>query len=536
MKFKFLMSFMIAGATVASAQGFLDGVQYFRAEQPEEAEIILTRTLNESATDRATAMYYLGEVAFGNENYANAKNFFEQGIAANANNALNYVGLGQIALQQGNKSAAEDFFKQAVKINKKDAIVLIEIARSYYNANPVTYKKEIDKYIADAKKADKQCPAIYILEADMLAPTNVGEAAGYYEMAINADTKNAHPEAYVKYARTYFRVNPQYAIQRLQQLLDIQPNSALAQRELAEKYYDNEQFGRAAEQYGKYIQNPNHFKRDEQRYAGLLFFGKKYQESYDLAGKILSEDPDNFYMKRMRFLNQAAMENNEAAAADAIPFFTAQGEFTPNDYTTYGEVLHNLGQDSLSVIQYENAVALAPDRAKLYVDLSTAYTDAGDYEKALEAYKKYIDAGDYVTNDLMVLSRRYQNAATTHSADDPKRNEYLQKGIEAIDQVIERVPDNPLANYSRLRLVYVLNGAQMTPEVIAEFNRVLDIFDQDPANKVNRKNDYIFMLGTLASYYYNQKDYDNARQVVARFLEVDPANEQINALNQALNK
>lgn len=536
MKFKFLMSFLIAGAAVASAQGYIDGVEYFRADQPEEAEIILVRTLNDAGTNRATAFYYLGEIALSNKNAANAKNFFEQGIAADANNAFNYVGLGQIALGQDNKAAADDFFKQAVKINKKNALILTEIARSFYNADPVKYAKDIEKYIKDAKKADKNCPATFILEADMLAPTNVGEAAGYYEMAMNADTKNEHPEAYVKYARTYFRVNPSFSIEGLKKLLDIQPESALAQRELAEKYYDNGQYGRAAEQYGKYIQNPNHFKRDEQRYSGLLYFSKKYQESYDLAGKILAEDPDNFYMKRMRFLNQAALGNTEQALADADVFFSAQGEFTPNDYTTYGELLHNEGQDSLAVVQYQKAVELSPDRSELHLQLSDAYTDAKMYVPALLAFQKFMEGGDYATNDLMVLSRRFQNAAAAVADNVEERNNYLRQAIATVERVEELVPDNALVAVSHARLVYALNDRKITPEVAEDFNKALGVLDKDPENVSKRKSDYVFLLGTLAMGYITDKDYDSARPILARFIEIDPTNESINQVYEQINK
>ena len=164
MKFKSLLALMLGAVAVSgSAQGFKDGVEYYRADQPEEAEIIINRTLNDAGTDKSMANFYLGKIAFARENYANAKNFFENGIALNADNGYNYVGLGEIALKEGNKSAAEDFFKQATKLSKKDAVLLSEIARAYYNADPVQYDKDIKKYIADARKADKDCPEIYIL-------------------------------------------------------------------------------------------------------------------------------------------------------------------------------------------------------------------------------------------------------------------------------------------------------------------------------------------------------------------------------------
>ena len=141
--------------------------------------------------------------------------------------------LGSLLLKSGDAKGAQEQFKQARNFGKKNAVLLTDIARAYYDADPVAYKKELDKAITDAKKADKTCAAIYILEGDMLAPNSIGDAVGYYEMAWNYDTQNQFPEAYVKYAQVYFSVNPQFAIQRLQELVQKNPNSALAQRELA---------------------------------------------------------------------------------------------------------------------------------------------------------------------------------------------------------------------------------------------------------------------------------------------------------------
>lgn len=528
MKLKGLLALMLGAVAISgSAQGFKDAVEYYRADQPDEAEIIINRTINDAATDKSMANFYLGQIAFQRQNYANAKTFFEKGIQLNADNGYNYVGLGEIALQQGNKSAAEDFFKQATKLNKKDPELLTQIARVYYNADATAYQKEIKKYIADARKADKDCPAIYILEADMLAPVNVGDAAGYYEMAMSAADGVNYPEAFVKYARTYFPVNPTYAIEGLKKLLELQPNSALAQRELAEKYYDNDQLTMAADQYGKYIQNPNHFKRDEQRYVGLLYFGKKYDESNALAAKILAEDPDNFYMKRMRMLNFAALNQPEKAIEEGDKFFASKGEFVPNDYTTYGDMLIELGQDSIGVLQYEKAVSLAPDKPALYESLSQAYTAAEMYGKAAEAQQKYIDlTPDHTTNDLMILARRYQNAAATSAADSPEHAEYAQKAIAAIDEVYNRVPDNLQVLTTRARIYVIANNNDLNDDLEQQLVKMIEVLDADPANLTARKADYIFALNLLGKYNLS-KDREKAKAFYTRFLEINPENEQL---------
>ena len=536
MKLKSLFAFMLGALAVSgSAQGFKDAVEYFRADQPEEAEIIINRTINDPATDKSMANYFLGKIALQRENFENAKNFFEKGITVNPNNGYNYVGLGEIALKQGNESAANDFFKQASKLAKKDAVLLSEIARAYYNADATAYQDEIQKYIKNARKADKDCPAIYILEADMLAPVNIGESAGYYEMAMSAQDGVNYPEAFVKYARTYFPVNPKYAIDGLKKLLELQPNSALAQRELAEKYYDNDQLTMAAEQYGKYIQNPNHFKRDEQRYVGLLYFGKKYNESNALAAKLLSEDPDNFYMKRMRMYNYAALEDYQNALVEGEKFFNAKGDFVANDYKTFGDIYIALGQDSIGIVQYEKALVVEPEKASLYKDISQVYTAAEIYNKAADAHEKFIELEpEHTTNDLMILARRYQNAAATSDTCSVEHDVYADKAIKTIEIVYEKAPNNLQVLSARSRIYLIANNNEMNDEVEQQLVKILEILDADPANVTNRKQDYIFALNLLGKYNLS-KDREKAKAYYNRFLEINPENEALKTFVEKLN-
>ena len=536
MKLKSLFAFMLGALAVSgSAQGFKDAVEYFRADQPEEAEIIINRTINDPATDKSMANYFLGKIALQRENFENAKNFFEKGITVNPNNGYNYVGLGEIALNQGNESAANDFFKQASKLAKKDAVLLSEIARAYYNADATAYQDNIQKYLKNARKADKDCPAIYILEADMLAPINIGESAGYYEMAMSAQDGANYPEAFVKYARTYFPVNPKYAIDGLKKLLELQPNSALAQRELAEKYYDNDQLTMAAEQYGKYIQNPNHFKRDEQRYVGLLYFGKKYDESNALAAKLLSEDPDNFYMKRMRMYNYAALEDYQNALVEGEKFFNAKGDFVANDYKTFGDIYIALGQDSIGIVQYEKALVVEPEKASLYKDISQVYTAAEIYDKAADAHEKFIELEpEHTTNDLMILARRYQNAAATSDTCTVEHDVYADKAIKTIEIVYEKAPNNLQVLSARSRIYLIANNNEMNDEVEQQLVKILEILDADPANTTNRKQDDIFALHLLGKYNLS-KDREKAKAYYNRFLEINPENEALKVFVDKLN-
>ena len=490
MKIKLFFSLLLAGGLMASAQsqGYKDGIEYYKAGQFNNAKEILERTLNQSETDKALANYYLGQVALAQGDKAAAKSYFEQGMQIDPENAYNYIGIGALDLLNGQLDAAKDQFKMAEKYTKKNAEASIAIARAYYNADPVTYAKDIQKYIDKARKDSKNAdPSIYVLEGDMLADkSDFGAAATKYENAITNDPNN--PEGYVKYANAYFNVNKQFAIQKLEELLERQPNSAMAQRELAEKYFKGDYWRKASDLYGKYIQNPNHFPEDKARYAVLLYWGEKYPESLAVADEVLSTNPkknDKFLMERVRFLDLTKMEKFPEAVASAEAFFkdNAGDNFTTNDYVTYADALSGNGQDSLAVIQYEIAAQRDPENGDLLKNLSSIYDKNKQYAKAADAYGAYLKLQENPSlNDLYGMSGRYLNAAAT-STDSIEAKELAEQGIGYVNQVLERAADKIPAFYQRLANLNIAgNMKKPNAAAIEAYDKVIELLDANPEN------------------------------------------------------
>lgn len=536
MKIKFLLSLLVASALTAGAQsqGYKDGIEFYKAGQYDNAKTILNRTINEPSTDQSLAYYYLGQVDLAQNDKAAAKAAFEKGVSLNPECGYNYVGLGALDLLAGNTSAAQDNFKKAQGLAKKDAELTTAIARAYYNADPVKYAKEIDKNIAKARKDSKlKEPAIYILEGDIKYDAqDFGGAAAQYEQAITFDPKN--PEGYVKYANAYFRVNPKFSIEKLEQLNTELPTSALAQRELAEKYYEANYWNKAADLYGKYIQNPNHFPEDKARYSVLLYYGKKYDESLAVANEILAQDPTNFLMQRLRFLNLADLKNYTAADQAAKDFFTKNvgKTFTTNDFTTYADVLQNLGQDSLAVVQYELAVANDPDNADLLNEISTVYTKAKQYPKAADAYALYLSKiEEPSSNDLYAAAGRYLNAAATAGDNAELRAETATKGLEYITKAIAEAQPNALLYQRKARLHIAGNNNQPNQESVDSYAQMTELLDQDsanmdPTNKDNKLNMY------KEAYQFSYVFYGNVAHDKDKAAEIA---EKLKAVNALLN-
>ena len=534
MKFRTIFSLLLGGFTLAaSAQGgYQDGVDYYNADRFDKAKTILEKTLNDPSTDKAVSYFYLGSLAMRDGDTAAASDNFNKGVQANPAYGYNYVGLGEIALKNGNKSEAERLFKQALEGNKKDASVMAAIARAYFNVNPTAYAKEIDKNIANAMKASKNKEAqIYVLRGDMIKSTDIGQAAGNYEQAMIYDEEAGHinPEAYVKYSNLYNKVNPDFAIGKLVELNEKLPTSALAQSELAEKYYDNNQFTKAAEQYGKYIKNPNHFQGDEQRYSGLLFFGKKYQESLDVANQVLAKDPDNEYMQRMVMLNKAALKDFAGAEQAAAKLFAhSNAKFTATDYTTYGDVLGELGRPQEAIVAYTKAYELNPEKNKeILVNISSMYTDLEDYAKAAEFMQKYVDLGDASLNDYYILSNRYKNLGLSLPEGSPERAEAAQNGIKYVDMAIESAANKGPLYRNKATLMMVRDGQETTHEPVAVYEEMLKAYDEDPENKTKNAAAYKTAYNNIANYYLKAGDKEKAREYFTKLLEVDPENEPL---------
>ena len=530
-KFFFASLFLMGASLVANAQGYKDGIEYYKVDKLDNAKELLERNLNSASTDKAEAFYYLGQIALHQGKVAEAATNFEKGIAANAMNPYNYVGQAAIALKNGGDVKA--LLEKARKMTKKDSKLEMEIARAFYDANPVAYAKDIEKCIKNARKWNPDDPDSYIFEADTKADKkDWGNAAGIYELAFDKDPNNI--EAYVKYANTYFNVNPEMAIERLEELQAKVPNSALVQRELAEKYYADNLGAKAAEQYGKYIKNPNHFAQDEVRYVQLLFFGEKYKESLDLATSLVNKlnptDSKVFYMKRMQLYNLVQLEKWPEAVAAGRAFFAnavPQGSnYEVRDYTDYGQALQNAGLPEEAIAAYEKAIELNPNNTDLIRFMGDSYADAENFVKAAEYYQRLVDTGKNKSNDLFTLSNYYLGVASTPGIDEATKADAVAKSQKYIDEVDKLVPENVQIVNQKAKIAKFREGDTNNGAAVAAYTELLSILDKKD-NPADYARYYKYAYNYLAVYYFSKGDKATAKDYYQKWLKYDPDNESL---------
>ena len=546
-----LSAAMIAGSALLSvAQTHKEGVEYYRADQFSNAKELLQRNYNNEGTDKAISEYYLGLIALQQNNPTEAQKNFEKGISLNPEYAYNYVGLGQLALSKGQKSEAEKYFKDAKSKSKNDASLDIAIARAYYEVDPVAYAKEISKNVEQAMKhSPKQGTAytnadIYLFEGDRKKDAkDFGGAGNQYEMATTYNPQAT--EAYAKYADLFTMVNPQYAINMLQKLLKVNPNSALGQRELAKAYLNAKQYKEAADQYRKYVNNPNHFKQDENQLSYLLFVDNEYKEGYDFATGLLASNPSDFQAQRFQFMNAAQLPELKdqlvpmAEALVAAHKANPDNKFAPIDYNLISDELSNAGKADEAQALLQEAIANEPTNRDYYKQLAMVFVKENNLPGATDAFQGYIENSENPTyNDWIQQATYAFYAGVASQKDNPDAaNKYYEMASNSVDKA-----SAISSNFTKPSKIKGDIAKQQAPEdqvasaAVPYFTEGIAIFEAKAEPSRNDISDAKEMYNYMGNYYLDQKDVPTALTFFNKYLELDPDNEAYRNFVEGLKK
>lgn len=480
--------------TPALAQNYADGIEYFKSGQPDRAKIILDRTIDDSETQKAESYYYLGEIAFPTSKDS-AQMYYQKGIEADPTFPLNYIGVGKVTMgkplandEKSIKAAIKAGEKQmkmafnATKAAKKDPAVALAFVKAYYD-NGLSYEAAKEKYY-ESHLADYA--PYYVFLGDIEVPgENWGEACKNYELAFSwYDTTCV--EAYIKFAGIYFRINPDIAIDNVLTLLNMRPNSAIAQRELAESYYRADKFNEAVKAYETYMKNPTAFDSDRPRHAALLYYDKQYDASITLVESLMEKYPDNLMLKRLALYNYYELQDYTSAIKAAEKLFaTPDAKFNSRDYVQYGKLLLDLGKADDAVANLEKAIEIEPERTENYKELETACAKAGKYMRRAEVHEMYIKQLEAKeqnkTQDYFVGGRYYYMAAArAYQAGDTLNTRIGATKADSLFAIVtENAPEDYRGHEWRATATSLLDPERKTGIAIPLYEKAIEIIVND---------------------------------------------------------
>lgn len=574
------------------AQTLEDAITATNNEQYDKADEILTNLAKSAPSSKV--FYRLGEntlLNFFSDSISNsltvvaaeAKAQYDKGIALNASDPLNYVGLAKVASYLGDNQTATQMrakarsfllpYKKVTKIpNAKEyAYTLAKLAESYIVFDRVDTAKAMPE-LREALSIDQSNGEIYIIAGDIYLLVNNGSLAiRNYNKAQEIDTKS--PMANMKIGSIYFKSrNLMAAIPYYEQAIQLDKNYAPAYRELGQLYSMAGRYKESKEYFETYLQLTNQNIPAKIRYVNALFYSKNYAEVIKNVEDIFAVDKSRTYLNRIA--GYSCYEKGELADAQTYMehlFANLPADrIIKKDYTYYARILvkKNAGlsklladleraNDDLTSAKEKNESLKGPAKEKEKVNEAPlaakvselqAKADAANKEldKAYEAYDKAIKFGEEDINLIQEKANSlYTNKRYAAAADTWKR--LLDKGLategnmfmigrayyqgkeyekaEAVfNQMIEKYPDHIQA------YLWIANNASaQDPDAKGGLakSKFIALLSKAATDSVKYQNEIFDALRYLGYSALQAKNYDEARKYYSRMIGLDPNNKEI---------
>ena len=169
-----------------------------------------------------------------------------------------------------------------------------------------------------------------------------------------------------------------------------------------------------------------------------------YQKAADL---LPTTDPANAKLKNLalQYLVASYGPDKLNDPNKALPVIKQMIQLDPSDPANYfklSQIYEDAGQYDLAEQTLLQAKQVKPDDASVYLQLAGFYNRQGEFDKTIEALQERIQKDPnnpeaYYTVATYYWDKSYRDA----SLKDPQKLDYVNKGIDAVDQALKIKPD-----------------------------------------------------------------------------------------------
>lgn len=478
--FIFMALLIVCGVAGLKAQTLDEAITATNNEQYDKAEQILQDLAKKSPSSKV--YFRLGEntlLNFFTDTISNslkvvaaeAKQQFEKGIASNASDPLNYVGLAKVAAYLGDNQGAAEMrqkaksfllpYKKVTKIpNPQEyAFTLAKLAESYIVFDKVDTTAALP-LVREAVTIDPKNSTIYIITGDIYLLVNDGsKAIKNYGYAQDQDLKS--PIANMKIGYIYYKGrNLMAAIPYYEQAIALDKNYAPGYRELGQLYSLAGRFADSKKYFETYLQLTNQNIPAKIRYVNALFYSKNYADVIKNVQDIFAVDQSRTYLNRIA--GYSSYEQGEYA--NALKYMNELFEKLPadrilkKDYVYLARIILKKNQNypkALAELDKANAeltklkeknealkgpkekerVSEEPLTAKVAELQAAVDVQAKEIEKGFDAYEKAITFADEDVN-LIQEKANMQNAYKFYNEAADTWTRLISKGKDSEDNLL----------------------------------------------------------------------------------------------------
>ena len=597
MKKGLILTAILAGMVTINnyAQDLNTSLLLTKSEQYDRAGEMLQQLIQKEPSN-SKYYFYLGENAileYYSDTISNsftlamnkAKDIFQKGVNANANDPLNYTGLAKIAFLTGDNKTADEMrtkarsfllpykkIKKIVPPAKEYAFALAKIAESYIDYS----EREVDTSLAlplirHAIKIDPKNPEIFLITGDIYILANDGSnAIRNYNLAQFADPTS--PTAAMKIGSIYVRGKSLEAARPyFEEAIGLDANYAPAYRELGQLYWMAQRLEQSKANYKKYLELSAGNIPAQTRYVTSLFYAGDYPEVIKNVEEILAIDKSRSFLNRLAGYSYYEMKNPDYSKAlsymEELFKTVSEERILWKDHHYLARILMKKNQnypklvDELANLEqqldreksrYASASAANKPKIKPAVDdltvrVTNLKADVARAEKELDmGFAEYAKVLEMKPQDKSVLSemagnyytnRRYDKAAQTWvkliNPANEKPEEYMQIGrayyngekyktADSVFNVILKKWTDHIPAFVWIARTY----SKMDPDsklglAKPKFEKVLNVSKSD---SLKNDGEMVEACGYLGYYHMMADNYSQSKDYYNRMINLSPDN------------
>ncbi len=357
-------------------------------------------------------------------------------------------------------------FMKIIRKNRTKADVLVAMGHYF-----VMSSKPGLSYFPFANQCQRQAYEIaptdisvlmFCAETAMLS-RNYGVAGTKFDEILTLDSTNI--EAYKQSARVYKSINPYSAIEKLKKLKQFDATYYLADKELGDIYYTQNEFKNAVEAYKAYYKAVPKTAENLEiraciRYCLSLFAVQNYLDCQDVANAALAFAADNKALKGYKFFCE--VENYELdKAAESIKYISekqyADSMYTYLDYLYAAKYETEKDNKEAAIDYYVKAVSLDSTKAPGFKNLADLLRQSRRAEEAIPYYKKYLElVGKKKTlGDDLGLANLYLAASNKDSIAEDAKMAFKQDADKIYEGIIAEMNDPENAGNYKPEVLYI---------------------------------------------------------------------------------
>lgn len=499
-----------------------------------------------------------------------ARDAFNDGINANPNDPLNYVGLAKVYNYLGDVQAAEEMRVKAKsyllpykKVNKKMsppaadyALALAKIAESYLYDGSVDTSKALP-LIREAKFIDKTNPEIYLIAGDIYIAVNDGsKAIENYRIAEYYDPTS--PAANMKIGNIYIKGRSlTSAIQYLEAAIALDPNFAPAYRELGQLYWSAQRLDQSQANYEKYLELTAGNIPAKILYVNSLFYAKDYDEVISNVEEILQVDRSRSYLNRL--LGYSYFDKQDPDYEKAYEYMeklfqsVSEDRVLWKDHYYMARIIIKMNPDYAKKVADLNTAKQQSDANKNNAELKAKYDELQaamdktnkDLDRAFEEYNKVMEMrpgeraliNEYATN--LYIYQRYDKAAEAWASliDEETggtieqhmqvartyyAGDFLKEAETAYNKVIAKEANHLPAHVGIARTYSKMDPDFRLGLAAPKFQKVIDVAKSDSLTNAAEMVEAFKYLGYYSNVY--EGNYNRAKGYYNRIINLVPDN------------